>query len=112
MKRILIIDDENDFCAIIKIFLAKRNYDVEIAHSLREGYRKMHLHKPDVLLLDNNLPDGKGWLAAADIRKKYPDLAITLISAYQDAGTLSNSNVQGFNILEKPVSLSSIEQYI
>ena len=54
MKRILIIDDENDFCAIIKIFLAKRNYDVEIAHSLREGYRKMHLHKPDVLLLDNN----------------------------------------------------------
>ncbi len=112
MKRILIIDDEKDLCAIIKIFLVKRNYDVEIAHSLREGYRKIQLHKPDVLLLDNNLPDGKGWLAATDIRKKYPDLAITLISAYQDTGALSGSNVQGFNILEKPVSLSSIEQYI
>jgi two-component system OmpR family response regulator len=112
MKRILIIDDEEDLCAIIKIFLVKRNYEVDIAHSLREGYRKMRLHQPDILLLDNNLPDGKGWLAATDIRKKYPNLAITLISAYQDTGALSGSNVQGFNILEKPVSLRSIEQYI
>jgi DNA-binding response OmpR family regulator len=112
MKRILIIDDERDLCTIIKRFLVKRNCEVDIAHSLGEGYRKMRLHHPDILLLDNNLPDGEGWLAATEIKEKYPDMTITLISAYQDSVTLAGYARKGFNILEKPVSLSSIEQYI
>jgi two-component system OmpR family response regulator len=111
MKRILIIDDEKDLCTIIKHFLIKKNCDVDIAHSLSEGYHKLKLRKPDILLLDNNLPDGKGWLAAVEIKRKYPNISITLISAYRDKA-LCNYDLKEFNILEKPVSLSSIEQYI
>lgn len=108
----MIIDDEKDLCVIIKRFLQRKNCEVEIAHSLREGFRKINLREPDILLLDNNLPDGKGWPAAFAIKEKHPNIAITLISAFKDAVALSDYERKGFNILEKPVSLRSIERYI
>ena len=40
---------------------------------------------PDILFLDNNLPDGIGWEKAAGLIEQYPGLQVHLISAYQPA---------------------------
>ena len=112
MKKILIVDDEIDLCMMIKVFLTKRNYEVHTAHSLMEGYRILNTIQPDSLLLDNNLPDGMGWKEADNIHNQYPHMNITLISAYQSAKELKNRLNKVINVLEKPISLTDIEQYL
>ncbi|MEO5892627.1 MAG: response regulator [Ferruginibacter sp.] len=112
MKRVLIVDDEIDLCTMVKLFLTKKNYEVYIAHTLSEGFKKMNSIIPDSLLLDNNLPDGMGWNFAENIHEQYPDMNITLISAYHASKELKAKLGDSINILEKPISLKDIEQYL
>jgi DNA-binding NtrC family response regulator len=58
-KKVLVIDDERDFCELIKNILARENFLVDCAFSLEEAKEKLSQH-PEVILLDNNLPDGSG----------------------------------------------------
>ena len=112
MKRVLIVDDEVDLCLLLKQFLTKRNYEVHIAHNLSDGLNILNSIRPDTLMLDNNLPDGMGWNMADDIRKKYPLMNITLVSAYQLAKDFKHKLDNSINFLEKPTSLNDIEKYI
>ncbi len=111
MKRVLIVDDEIDLCLMIKVFLTKKNYEVHTAHTIKEGVSLINSVMPDSLLLDNNLPDGMGWSMAEKLRETYPDMHITLISAFhaaKDYPLVSDS----INVLEKPISLKDIELYL
>jgi DNA-binding response OmpR family regulator len=112
MKKVLIVDDEIDLCLMIRLFLTKKNYEVYIAHTLSEGFKKMNSLKPDSLLLDNNLPDGMGWDFAKNIHEQYPEMHITLISAHQAAAGFREELGSEINILEKPISFNDIEQYL
>ena len=112
MKRVLIVDDEVDLCMLIKNYLSRKNYEVFTAHTLSAGVRKLETVSPDVLLLDNNLPDGMGWKEAENIHRKFPNINITLISAYQTAKDFKSKLDRHINILEKPISLNDIEKYL
>lgn len=112
MKRVLIVDDEIDLCSMIRLFLTKKNYEVYTAHTLKEGYRKVIDIMPDSLLLDNNLPDGMGWSLAENVHEQYPQMNITLISAFHATKELKARLGNSINILEKPLSLKDIEQYL
>ena len=112
MKRVLIVDDEVDLCMLIKSYLSKKNYEVYTAHTLLDGVKKLDAINPDVLLLDNNLPDGMGWKEAENIHRKFPKMNITLISAYQTPKDFKAHLSMSINILEKPISLNDIEKYL
>lgn len=112
MKRVLIVDDEIDLCSMIKLFLIKKNYEVHTAHTLSDGFKKIYSVMPDALLLDNNLPDGMGWNHAEKIHAQYPEMNITLISAYHASKEFKAKLGNSINILEKPISLKDIEQYL
>lgn len=112
MKRVLIIDDEVDLCILLTSYLSKRNYEVFTAHTLIDGFKKLEFFSPDILLLDNNLPDGMGWIEADNIHRKYPDINITLISAYHLSYDINTHVLGSVNILEKPISLIDIEKYL
>jgi two-component system OmpR family response regulator len=112
MKRVLIVDDEVDLCMLIKNYLSKKNYEVHTAHTLSDGFRKLESVSPDVLLLDNNLPDGMGWKEADRIHELFPNLNITLISAYQTPKDFIPKSSTNINVLEKPISLNDIEKYL
>ena len=112
MKRVLIIDDEVDLCILLTSYLSKRNYEVLTAHTLIEGFKKLEIFFPDFLLLDNNLPDGMGWIEADNIHRKYPDINITLISDCHISNYIKTHVLGSVNILEKPISLIDIEKYL
>jgi len=57
---ILIIDDEANLTFFLKKGLASRGYEVTVAGTLREGRERVEEIQPDLLLLDQNLPDGNG----------------------------------------------------
>lgn len=107
-KSVLIIDDETDLCLLLKSYFLRKEYDVRVSHRLDEGLLILDEIKPDILFLDNNLPDGTGWNLAPEIARKFPRMQINLISAYHpEAESLSNQHVK---IIEKPISFTDLDQ--
>lgn len=108
--KILIIDDEIDLSLLLKSYFIRKNNEVTLAHSLSEGLRLLPEFQPDVLVLDNNLPDGVGWKEAPNIARAHPSVFIYLVSAYHPSRPEMPLNAR-FKILEKPVSLKDFENY-
>jgi two-component system OmpR family response regulator len=111
MKKVLIIDDEIDFCLLLKAYLTRHSYEVFYAHTLASGVEQAKKISPDIIFLDNNLPDGLGWEMAMYFLDKYPALQLNLISAYHP--DLPNVKVTpALKIWEKPISLTELEHYL
>jgi DNA-binding response OmpR family regulator len=107
-RTVLIIDDEVDLCLMIREYLNKKGYTVYVAHTLADGRKKLALFKPDILLLDNQLPDGLGWTEVQGLHDEYPGMKMTLISAYGTPKELLFPPGIPVTILDKPLSMSDI----
>src|SRR5688572_12380196 len=103
-KKVLIIDDEQDFCMLMKRFFSPKKYDVYVAHTIEDGLNLLDEHQPDIVFLDNNLPDGNGWEKADFILCNYPQTKLNLISALNVAKQAHPS----FRILEKQMLLKEL----
>lgn len=55
-KRILVVDDEVDFMAIIKLTLENNGYEVITAYDGQEGFSKARETMPDLIIMDVLLP--------------------------------------------------------
>lgn len=51
-KRILVIDDDKDFCASVSAVLEGAGYQVSLASNGRQGIEKAHAERPDLVVLD------------------------------------------------------------
>jgi two-component system, OmpR family, response regulator len=111
IKSVLIIDDETDFCLLMKNYFARKNYNVYIYHTLEEGMRNLEKINPDIIFLDNNLPDGLGWEKTDYIRQHFPNARINLISAYQYDHSISD-RLTSVKVWEKPISLTDLNKYM
>jgi two-component system OmpR family response regulator len=111
-RKVLIIDDEIDLCLLVKSHLRKLDYAVSVAHTLSDGILQLRLEKQDVLLLDNNLPDGTGWSKAEEINNDFPGMKIILISAVSSGHEFYQTVRFPFRIMEKPIQLVDLEKYL
>ena len=111
VKRVLIIDDETDFCLLMKNYFVRKNYEVHIYHTLAEGMKNLDIINPDIIFLDNNLPDGLGWEKTDYISQHFPHTRINLISAYQYDHSFSDK-LTSVRIWEKPISLTDLNKYL
>ena len=89
MKKILIIEDEPSFVKLLVDVLEKENFSVSSAMSAEEGIRKIKTSKPELLILDWNLPNMSGLdmckLLKADIEtKSIPIIMLTVKSDETD----------------------------
>ena len=81
-KKLLIIDDDQIFCETIKDYLTGDALDVMTAHTAREGLAACSGGKIDVVLLDQNLPDGEGHSLCPAILKCNDQAKIIFATAY------------------------------
>lgn len=110
-KKVLVIDDETDLCLLIKNFLTRKDCEVYLSHTLQEGLELVDTVLPDILFLDNNLPDGLGWEQASLLMEKHPAMKINLISAYHPL--LPDIKITPtVKVWEKPISLRDLDRYL
>jgi len=83
MKKILIVDDEEDICYFLSRNLSRRGFLTSTSHTLREAEQQMDKNQPDILLLDNHLPDGRGLDFVVKINYKYPRVKVIMITAHR-----------------------------
>lgn len=106
-QKILIVDDETDFCLIMKNYFLKKGYDVSLAYTLKDGMSIIKQFRPNILFLDNNLPDGQGWDSMDEIVEIIPQIRTYLVSAHRDKSTFNGVD-KNIVIWEKPISLSTL----
>ena len=81
MAKILLVEDEVSIRGFLKINLMRNDFEVIEAGTGEDGI-KMALHdKPDVAVLDVMLPGIDGFQVCNELRAKYPDLGIIMLTA-------------------------------
>lgn len=109
-KKVVIIDDEADLCHLLHSYLSDMNFDVYMAHSLEEGDALLEQVTPDILFVDNNLPDGLGWERLKIFESRFPQCKINLISAFDATPiTITSDKIK---IIEKPLRLNLLKDYL
>jgi DNA-binding response OmpR family regulator len=111
--KILIVDDEPDICYFLSRTLSKRGFSTTFSHTLAEAEKQLQISRPNILLLDNHLPDGKGVDFVNKINNKYPELKIVMITAHdtpQDRSKAYNNGISFF--LSKPFTIAEINQVV
>jgi DNA-binding NtrC family response regulator len=108
-KQVLIIDDEIDLCLLLKSYFLRKDYEVHLSHSLEEGLQMIKYLQPDIIFLDNNLPDGIGWQTAPDLAAEFPNTHIVLISAFHPEMPQMPENAK-VQMIEKPISLTDLDR--
>ena len=106
-KNALIIDDDSDICVMLKSVLGNVIEKVHFTHTLASGKKMLSTLQPDLIFLDNNLPDGQGINLVEEIKSNSPSSTIIFITASRSSGDKAlESGADAF--LEKPLTYSSI----
>jgi DNA-binding response OmpR family regulator len=112
MKTILIIDDEPDLCALMKKAFAKDDYTVDCACNLLEAAIKLQGH-PQVVLLDNNLPDGSGIDYFHSHSAQFIESFVIMISADSSPALEIKAKKEGVDaFIQKPFSVGLLKELI
>src|ERR1700734_883262 len=79
---ILVVDDEVEIREGLEALLTSESFQVTLAETGEAGLRQLEDHPFDLMLLDVSLPDRNGLELLREIRRRDPQLAIILITAY------------------------------
>jgi DNA-binding response OmpR family regulator len=107
-QRILIIEDEFELCMLLKLHFLEKDYDVEMTYNLKDGKERLKTYNPDIVYLDNNLPDGLGWNCVAEISAFNPAIIINLMTGDMPDDEKLSDNLNLY-ILMKPLSIKEID---
>jgi len=70
MGKILVADDDQNICELIRLYLEKENFAVVLANDGEEAVAKFTIENPDLVLLDIMMPKLDGWQVCRQIRAR------------------------------------------
>jgi len=111
-ENILIIDDEMAPREALRMVL-KDKYVVSTAYSAREGLNILEQNLIDLVVLDIMMPGTNGIEALQEIKARYPDIEIILLTAYASLETAKSAIRFGaFDYLSKPFDKDDVVKVI
>jgi CheY-like chemotaxis protein len=119
MKRILIIEDNEDNMYMIKFMLEQNNLNVLSARTGSDGYEIALSEKPDLILMDIQLPDINGLevtkrIRSSEIRDSIPIIALSSYAMTGDKQKALDAGCTAY--IEKPIDpetfMDSIRKYL
>jgi len=119
-KRVLVVDDEPDFSAVVKKVLEAEGFRVELAYDGAEGLRKVKENPPDAIVLDVMMPEKDGYTVCHELKNdpQYQNIPIVLLTAVSThVGSTRYSHYDGMSTeaddyLPKPASAQEIAQSV
>ena len=91
--KILVVDDEQDIVNTVQYRLKACDFNVITANNGKEGLEKVINEKPDLVLLDINMPimDGHEMLERIRSRPDLRDIPVIMLTAYSDRRDISKA---------------------
>ncbi|MFI5149023.1 MAG: PleD family two-component system response regulator [Bacteroidia bacterium] len=107
LKKVLLVDDEEDILEILSYNFKKSGFDVLVARNGLEGYRMATEHVPDIIITDLWMPDMDGLLMCKHIRdmRELDDAGIIVLTADTDEyKAIAALNAGADEYIHKPIS--------
>ena len=109
----LIIDDESDICYLLSRLLQQKNYETTFVNSLKEARETLEQELPDLIVLDNHLPDGLSINYIPVLKEKYPAIKIIMITGHDSGDDRERALENGADyFIGKPFSKEIIHKAV
>ena len=79
-QKILIVDDDQNICELLRLYIEKEGYSTAIANDGVQAIEMFNKEQPSLILLDIMLPKMDGWQVCREIRKT-SDAPIIMLTA-------------------------------
>lgn len=113
MTNILIVDDEKSICQILAYVLKERGYHTLTAQEGGEAFKILAANKVDLIVQDLKLPDIHGLEMLKQIKEKYPEIIIIVITAFSNWQlAVEAMRLGAFNYIRKPFDNENIVNVI
>jgi len=111
MARILLVEDHQEIWDFLSRRLKRRGHEVSVAEDGQAGLDQARAEKPDLILLDMNLPVMDGWTVAETLKgdeatKHIPIIALTAHAMSGDREKAVNAGCDDYHA--KPIDFSQL----
>ena len=112
-KKIIIFDDDEDILSICSYILEEQDWEVHTFTNCNDIVDKVERVMPDVILMDNWIPDAGGIVATQTLKKveELKHIPVIYFSANSDIQMLAN-HAGAQTYLAKPFDLDELERVI
>ena len=101
--KILVVDDEPPIRRLLRTGLATQGYDIQEAENARRAYDHLRVEKPDLVILDVNLPGKDGFEICREARKQYDGVIIMVTARDEPFDELLGLEFGADDYVHKPV---------
>ena len=109
-KTILVVEDDQNISELLRLYLEKEGYTVNIADDGGKGVELYRRLKPDLVLLDLNLPKVDGMTVLRTLREHDQETGVLILSARSEISDKVDGLDAGANdYLSKPFHLEELE---
>ena len=113
MKYILLIEDDVTFSEMLKHFLERHKYVVDLSYNIHNASLLLKKQNYDLVFTDLRLPDGDGISLLKQIKKNNDDIPVVLMTSYAEVSTAVQAMKQGaFDYISKPFNPSEVLEVI
>ena len=111
--RVLVVEDDPTLRESLKNLLSTAGYDVSEADTLGALQNRLQEPAPQALLLDLQLPDGRGLSALPDIKKNWPGCRVVFLTAHGSLqATEDLYKLDDVFLLSKPLDSEMLESVL
>jgi two-component system OmpR family response regulator len=108
-----IIDDEQDICFLLSKVLNLKDFETECASNLKDAQSSMKGKEPELIFLDNHLPDGLGLNYIKQLKQEHPSSKIVMVTAHDTNTDRENALKEGADyFIGKPFSRDMVNKLV
>ncbi len=113
MPKVLIVDDDINFCQILKSYLTRKGYEAFDAYSYSDAFKQFQADSFEIVLTDFRLPDSNGLELLKEIKNSGKKSAVIIMTAYADIRMAVKAIKMGaYEYVTKPVNPEEILMYM
>ncbi len=106
---VLVVDDEQNFLALLQWLLSNRGYAVQTVGSAEEALQLIETKSFDVALVDVRMGPMDGLALLDELKRRIPTLRVVIMTAYPTVNVIKQSFAKGASaFLTKPVDLQEL----
>ena len=110
MSRVLVVEDSDSACDLIRDFLESKGYDVFLSRTGEDALAKVRELKPDVMLLDIVLPGIDGMEVLRRVRQFNDKIGIIMVTGINDESEAKEALKKGADdYLTKSINFDYLE---
>jgi len=111
--RILILEDEQALAQMLMMHFEDEGHEVFHANSLQQARELAPQHQPDLILMDQGLPDGKGYDLLCEFKTQNIDAIMVMMTAVHDLElAIAAIKAGAFDFIHKPIKTDELNHTV